>query len=267
MEHIRLIASDLDGTLFPINSTALPAETKALVARLIARGVDFCAASGRCYLNMRDLFHGVQGPITYISANGSAVYRDGEPLWLCAFSAGDMAILRRFIAGFQPDWLPVFAGSGAEQVFLRLEEGGPAYDRDCFAPITDGPCVYHECFDRLPAGTLTKLSVYMPGPDKSRRLAGLGEEAARFSVAMSGGNYIDLMPQGVDKGAALGRLMTRQGLRPEEVLVFGDSENDAEMLALTPNSYAMEGSAPPALAAARHTCADVREVLHPLAEA
>jgi hydroxymethylpyrimidine pyrophosphatase-like HAD family hydrolase len=43
-------------------------------------------------------------------------------------------------------------------------------------------------------------------------------------------SILDLLPQGVSKGAALKKLAARLGMEREEVMAIGDNWNDVEML-------------------------------------
>ena len=54
------------------------------------------------------------------------------------------------------------------------------------------------------------------------------------------------------KGHALELLMLEYDVAADELLVFGDFNNDLEMLALAEHSYAMANAHPNVLAAARH---------------
>ena len=53
---IKLIASDLDGTLLHGGAQELPQRTIQLIHELTQKGIHFVAASGRQYPNMRRLF-------------------------------------------------------------------------------------------------------------------------------------------------------------------------------------------------------------------
>ena len=53
---IRLIASDIDGTLLPYDETVMPQRLFPLIRRLRERNILFCPASGRQYHSMRTLF-------------------------------------------------------------------------------------------------------------------------------------------------------------------------------------------------------------------
>jgi hypothetical protein len=63
------------------------------------------------------------------------------------------------------------------------------------------------------------------------------------------------------KGFALKEIMERKNIKPDEVMTFGDNENDISMLALTPNSYAKSASAAHVKECAAHECDSVTEVL------
>ena len=66
---IKLIASDLDGTLLLNHAQSLNPGTAKLIHELTKQGRIFAAASGRQYPNLYRLFHGVEDEIAY--------------LWLC----------------------------------------------------------------------------------------------------------------------------------------------------------------------------------------
>ena len=55
----------------------------------------------------------------------------------------------------------------------------------------------------------------------------LGED---FVFAPSGKRWIDVMQRGVNKATGIGQVMARYGISPEEVMAFGDSMNDYEIL-------------------------------------
>ena len=58
---IRLIASDIDGTLLQNNARTLSEELFDLIRKLHRSGILFVPASGRQYLNLRSLFAPVAG--------------------------------------------------------------------------------------------------------------------------------------------------------------------------------------------------------------
>ena len=77
---IKLIASDLDGTLVDGNMAALPEKFPKIVRALKEKGILFAAASGRQYHNLRQLFESVKDDIAYICENGALTVYQGKIL-------------------------------------------------------------------------------------------------------------------------------------------------------------------------------------------
>ena len=59
------------------------------------------------------------------------------------------------------------------------------------------------------------------------------------TITSSWMNNFELMPAGVDKGAALLYLAEQLGVRREEIVAFGDGDNDAGMLRAAGTGVAM----------------------------
>lgn len=68
-----------------------------------------------------------------------------------------------------------------------------------------------------------------------------GEE---IKPVTSGNDSLDLILPKVNKGVAIKTLLDKWEIQPQELLAFGDANNDIEMLALTPYSYAMAECSP-----------------------
>ena len=75
---IKLIASDLDGTLLLNGAQELTPRAIDLIHRLTQKGVHFAVASGRQYSNERRLFNPIRDEISYIAENGSICIHNGE---------------------------------------------------------------------------------------------------------------------------------------------------------------------------------------------
>ena len=58
----------------------------------------------------------------------------------------------------------------------------------------------------------------------------------------SGHGSVDLIVPGVNKGTGIKLLQERWGIASSEIMAFGDSPNDIEMLKVVKYSYAMENA-------------------------
>ena len=78
---IRLIATDIDGTLIPEGTHEFPWELTHQIEELKKLGILFVAASGRQYKRMIKLFSPTAENVVFVSGNGSYVKcRDREIL-------------------------------------------------------------------------------------------------------------------------------------------------------------------------------------------
>lgn len=63
-----------------------------------------------------------------------------------------------------------------------------------------------------------------------------------FVFAPSGRQWIDVMQRGVNKATGLRQVMDAYGIEPEEVMAFGDSMNDYEVLRMVGEGVAVENA-------------------------
>ncbi|MBZ5734101.1 HAD-IIB family hydrolase [Nocardioides sp. TRM66260-LWL] len=256
---VRLVACDLDGTLLE-HGGRVPADLAPLLAELQEAGVLFVPASGRSAPSVEALFAGVlptaDGGPTVIADNGACLVRAGRTEVAAAVPDDVVAAVVRAARAH--------AAEHRRQVVVVLCTPRMAYV-DC----PDGPLL--EEVEGYYAAALARVpDLLEPGAEASALrgsvikvavadldgAAGLADDvlapfAGAVDVVRSGAVWVDLMPQGVNKGSALRRLQAELGVRPGETAAFGDHLNDLEMLAAAEHSYAVDGAQPAVVAAAR----------------
>lgn len=230
---IKLIASDIDGTLVEEGSAKLPEELFPLIEQLHARGIRFAAASGRQYLGLRRLFEPVADKIVFISENGTNVVSCGEQLHA---SVIDRELVRemQLFARTLPECYLTLSTTGAmysngskDEAYRKLMLEG--YHNDMVFSEQIDP-------DRI---EVIKMSLYCesgigPYTEKIEKLWG-----SRLNVAVAGIPWIDFSNKGADKGAALKLLQKKFGVDRKETMAFGDNHNDVGMIQAAGESYAV----------------------------
>jgi Cof subfamily protein (haloacid dehalogenase superfamily) len=78
-----------------------------------------------------------------------------------------------------------------------------------------------------------------------------------LSPLMPESSFLNVTPEGVDKGLAVRVLAEEYGIPLEKVMMVGDSANDLPALRIVGTSVAMGNSEPPIKAVARHVVGDV----------
>ena len=96
---IRLIATDLDGTLLD-HSGKLPEGTFETVRHLTGMGIRFAACSGRQYGNLIRLFGPVADQMAFVCENGALSVLDGEAAGVIALD--DRAKQTQIAHGWAP---------------------------------------------------------------------------------------------------------------------------------------------------------------------
>ena len=75
---IRLVCSDLDGTLLQYGKKELEGEIFDQIRALHDKGILFCPASGRQYTSLRKMFAPVADCCIFLCENGGVIYKDEQ---------------------------------------------------------------------------------------------------------------------------------------------------------------------------------------------
>ena len=78
---IRLIASDIDGTLVPDGAPSINPEYYEVITALQQKGIIFCPCSGRSYQSMHTLFAPIADSLYFISENGTILRTEEKILY------------------------------------------------------------------------------------------------------------------------------------------------------------------------------------------
>ena len=207
MDVIRLIASDLDATLLD-DQSQLPPDFAETVRALAERGIRFAAASGRPIYTLEEMFAPLQDDIILVGDNGGAICWKGESLYLSEMDVADWHTL----AGQA-------RSAGHAAVLCGLET---AYVEEQFRPYDRVFKRFYTKVEYVPhledvTARVDKFTIYFPEGDAQKGYDALYGPVwgGRFSVAVAGADWVDIMNPGVHKGAALLRLGKRLGVLPE----------------------------------------------------
>lgn len=248
LSHSRLVVADMDGTLLDDDSS-IPDEFWEVLDTLDRRGVIFAPASGRQADTLEQMFDrsGIAHPI--IGENGAIVRRSGEILAMSPIAPETVAWGIAHFGQHSPDNRPDrnLVICGAHSAYIEAAGSCPEFFEEARKYYVRLQVV--EDFSLVDDAVL-KLAVcdLSDIPDSLRICQ---ELEATHQVSHSGQIWLDVMRQGVNKGAALHALRESLGISYEETLVFGDYLNDLEMMSEGFGSFAMANAMPGILDAAR----------------
>ncbi len=236
--QVKLIASDLDGTLLLGDAQTCSEELYELVEALSGRGVLFVPASGRQYASLHRLFAPVDDKVLYLCENGALVMDHGTPLFQKEFEY-DLAMEIAQAVCARPECEIMICCPGTSYTIPKTE-AFVSYMRDevkyDLTLISDLKQIQEP---------VLKVSVYMEPESRAKVEAELEPLFGKKCCMVESGNrWIDFAPFGISKGSALEEISRILNIAPSEMAAFGDNENDRTMLEYVGHPYLMENCNP-----------------------
>ncbi|WP_026556545.1 HAD family hydrolase [Arthrobacter sp. 35W] len=233
---MRLIASDIDGTILGHDGTISP-RTVAAFAAAARAGVDIVFVTGRPPRWLEPLRRQIGHTGTVICSNGAVVYDLATESVVSSHLlpwetvAGARKIIRSLVpeSHFAAESLD---GFHLEPGFLR-PGGAPALDGIVPAPleetVKDG------------AGIVKFLAIAHTGTADAFLAAVRPGLEGLLSVTHSAPDMalLEMGPFGVNKAVTLAEYAASRGIDAADVVAFGDMPNDIEMLRWAGSGYAM----------------------------
>lgn len=232
---IKLVASDIDGTLLEEGSNQLNPELYDVIRQLKEKDILFAAASGRPYSSIRSVFGPIEHDMIFISENGANVVCRGYEIFSAPLNKKDMVDLITF-ARTLPEFSIVASTTGPAYV-----EGG---DDELHDWLLNGYKMDIRIVDDILAEGVDIIKVAL---FRREGVADIAPKIAeqwkdRFNVVVSGACWIDFMDYAADKGRAIESIQNYLHITKEETMAFGDNHNDIGMMNSAGSSYAVAGA-------------------------
>ncbi len=224
---IRLIATDIDGTVLP-RGGAVSDVTRRVVAACWARGIPFVIATGRWIGAIREVQQalGLVGRPCIIANGGAVLDGDGGILqeWITPEADARRVCdhLRRF---------PVMVNTYVRDGLFRMNT--PVMGEYLKKYVGDGdPRIVTDdeaAFEARGTQNVYKIEAYSYD---TGLIARLGDEVRQMGMDVSSASVhnIEIMAPGFGKGTALTWLARHLGVDAGDTMAFGDFYNDAQML-------------------------------------
>lgn len=236
----------MDGTLLNANHEVSDRFFE-LFEELKKRNILFVAASGRQYNSIVDKLSSIQNDIIVIAENGGFVMHREQELLSTPLDRSSRNIVLKTIKNHK-NIHPVLCGK--KNAYLTGHSGG----------FIDLLRQYYTAFEIVNDLTqvdneIMKVAVYHAESSEQYIYPLVKHLEDEFKVKVSGENWVDISSLNAHKGYALQKVQERYGITQKETLVFGDYNNDLEMLAMADFSFAMENAHQNVLKAAKYTTA------------
>ena len=238
---IKIIATDLDGTLMSPDHLTVTERTKNALKSAHDKGVKISIATGRA-LNFTN---GVTEQIPFadyvICSNGASVYdRNNTKFIYTNLVSPEITAEAVSLLNTLPVYYNVYMDGN-----IYAQKGA-----DVFFKNLDLPTVFLEDFasklilsDNLAEDTkgmgAELIDVFYSTPEDKKIIFDFFESKGFFLASALAG-VVSATAQGSDKGTALSGLCDILGINAGEAMTFGDASNDKTMLEYAEYSFAME---------------------------
>lgn len=230
----RLIAFDLDGTALNAESR-LSKRTREVLEWAAREGVYLIAASGRAYTSLPEDVMALKGLTYAITSNGAAVYepRSGERVFACPMEEKKVMELLECLEKQPETAIEVFwqGNPHAARSFLEdpasfgVPERAVSYLKRTRTPEED-----ILSFVKGHRRELDALDIICQDTRHKEQWLEKLETLGGLYVTSSTTYRLETSNREGGKGAALREMAARLNVRSEEIIAFGNADNDVDML-------------------------------------
>lgn len=228
---VKLVVSDMDGTL--LNSKSEVSERFFyLFNKLKKQHIHFVVASGRQYQSILDKLHLIKDDISIIAENGGMMTYNNEEHILLTLTEQNISKAVSLLRQLDSTYIVL---CGRKSAYIETT------DHDFISKFSKYYSDYEIVKDltKVTNDDFLKIAVYHFESSEHHILPHIDALKNDLQVIVSGENWLDISHADANKGYALKLLQKQLGVTKEETMVFGDYNNDLQMLELAHFSFAM----------------------------
>ncbi|MFR3727771.1 Cof-type HAD-IIB family hydrolase [Lacrimispora sp.] len=249
---IKLIVSDIDGTLVPTGSSKMDPEFIEVLKKVLNKNIMFCACSGREYKAMQIMFPEVESKIYLSCQNGNVIFQDGNIIYhkpLDRMVAAE--ILSDVIS--QDGCMCLISNNSGYYMIDRPGLAGELKEINFQFEVS-----LVQTLEQVP-GDINQLTLLKMGKAGEYISYFTRRWSDKLHVMLSSVNCIDFC--NMTKADSIQYLCELLNIMPEEVMAFGDNYNDITMLEMVGSAYIMENAPRELLSKIPNQCSSVKKVI------
>lgn len=241
----KAIFSDFDGTISRSDNT-VSEKVKRAIGKYVAAGGRFVLATGRLFSAAypRALELGLHGKMIVYQGGGIFDIDSKKPCYLNTIETESAVKLLRGLEKL--DFCENLAYFDDKCHCARESEYVDVFCDICGVPSYPAQMPLSDYIEQNGIKPVKLLSLMMPERTEEFLTYGRKLAGGEMTFVRSHKSVVEILPEGINKGAAVKRLCAEFGLDRSEVICMGDSENDASMFPCAGLAVAA-GNAMPAL--------------------
>jgi hypothetical protein len=231
---VKLVVSDMDGTLLNPNHEISPRFFNQF-NELKKRNIHFVAASGRQYQSILDKLYNIKDDISIIAENGGMMKYDNKEHILLKLTPENITKSVETLRQIDGAYIVLCGRKSA-----YIETSNPDFVSKLSVYYSEFQII--EDLTKVTDDDFLKIAIFHFESSEKNILPHLTTLKNDMQIIVSGQNWLDISHADANKGYALSILQKKLGITKEETMVFGDYNNDLQMLKLAHFSYAMENA-------------------------
>lgn len=232
---LKMVVTDMDGTFLSGYNSYNEERFARVFTELKKREIPLVIATGNNMKRLTDLFPNHANQLTFIAENGAQLVHRGEELYSLFMDMTEQEQLLDFLEdSFSDEHLFL---SGKDRVYILSSL--PVEQKNLLSPFFSRMEVIPH-LNQVANQPIYRITIQVE-EDFNRKTAMISQRLAGTNLRLveTGFNCFDILPKAVHKAVGLKFLMKEWQISSSEIMVFGDSANDLEMLSLVDQSYAM----------------------------
>ncbi len=253
---IKMVAVDMDGTFLNDERKYDKQLFLSVFKEMKARHIHFVAASGSQYQRLRHEFAEVADQMDYISQNGAIVHSGNALQHIEAISDEQVhGVIQLLKKAFKPGLIVQEVVSGLHGTYVNrdLDPEILKIVKYYYRPVI-GVDNLATIAGKKVKDQFTKLAIsFAPGTNFDSASAKLAKILPAKLINETSGFNTDLVGSAnANKRSGIRILQDHYQVADDELMTFGDNENDLSMLTMTPHSFAMKNAVDKIQQAAAH---------------
>ncbi len=233
LSNIKLIVTDMDGTLLNSKHNISPLFFN-LFKKLKAHNIIFVVASGRPYYSMVDKLKTIKNDIIIVAENGGLALEHDNVFISNPIKPQNLDKVIKIVNTI----------NSAHPIFCTRFKAYVMSNSKSLLSLLSEYYNYYEIIDSPAAITedVYKIALFHEENSEKYIYPEVKHLESDFKVKLSGTHWVDISEIKANKGNAIRQIQTTYNISFKETMVFGDYNNDLEMLENGYYSFAMENA-------------------------
>ncbi|WP_178984290.1 HAD family hydrolase [Winogradskyella helgolandensis] len=235
MKDVKMVVTDMDGTLLNSNHEVSERFFK-IFEDLKLQNIQFVAASGRPYYSIVEKLQPIKDDIIIVAENGGLVIKNENVLLSNLLHPNRLIELYKLVTTIENTY-PIFCTKNRAFI-LRASNNLVKTFSEYYSVYT-----IIDSFEEITEDVI-KIALYHTTNSEANIFPFVKHLKPELNVVVSGNHWVDISEAITNKGNAITFLQKQLNITPSETMVFGDYNNDLEMLKCAEYSYAMANAHP-----------------------